>query len=207
MHSSSVIGARVAHGAERGNDVAVLRPQDLDELIGTLKRGGAALRDAEIPFMLGGSLAAWARGGPAATKDLDLMLRPEDAERALAELERIGMRPERPPEGWLLKAYDDGVLIDLIYDPQDGPVDDDMFARAEEMEVYATRLQVSALEDVLVQKLLALSEQDPDYSSVLELARSLREQVDWDDVRTRTEDSPFAKGYFTLLDELEILPS
>jgi hypothetical protein len=58
---------------------------------------------------------------------------------------------------------------------------------------------------VLVQKLLALSEQEPDYSSVLELARSLREQVDWADVRARTNDAPFAKAFFTLLDELEIV--
>jgi hypothetical protein len=57
-----------------------------------------------------------------------------------------------------------------------------------------------------VQKLLALKEQEPDYSSVLELARALREQVDWDDVRDRTRESPFAKAYFTLLDELEIVP-
>jgi hypothetical protein len=57
-----------------------------------------------------------------------------------------------------------------------------------------------------VQKLLALSEQEPDFSSVLELARSLREQVDWDEVRERTEESAFAKGYFTMLDELEIVP-
>jgi hypothetical protein len=74
------------------------------------------------------------------------------------------------------------------------------------MEVHATRLKVAALEDVLVQKLLALSEQEPDFSSVLELARSLREQVDWDEVRERTEESAFAKGYFTMLDELEIVP-
>lgn len=67
------------------------------------------------------------------------------------------------------------------------------------------RMKVASLEDVLVQKLLAISEQEPDYSSVLELARSLREQVDWNDVRERTSESPFAKGYFTLLDELEIV--
>jgi hypothetical protein len=63
---------------------------------------------------------------------------------------------------------------------------------------------VSALEDVFVQKLLALSEQQPDYSSVLELARALREQVDWDVVRERTSESAFAKAFFTLVDELEI---
>ena len=42
---------------------------------------------------------------------------------------------------------------------------------------------------------------------VLELARALREQVDWDEVRERTRESPFAKAYFTLLDELEIVPA
>jgi hypothetical protein len=84
-------------------------------------------------------------------------------------------------------------------------IDDDVFSRAEDLEVHAMRLKVAPLEDVLVQKLLALSEQSPDYSSVLELARSLREQVDWDDVRERTKESPFAKAYFTLLDELEIV--
>jgi predicted nucleotidyltransferase len=117
------------------------------------------------------------------------------------------MRTESPPEGWLLKAYDDEVLVDLIFDPQGGPIDDGIFERAEELEVYAMRMKVAALEDVLVQKLLALKEQEPDYSSVLELARALREQVDWDDVRDRTRESPFAKAYFTLLDELEIVPA
>jgi predicted nucleotidyltransferase len=115
------------------------------------------------------------------------------------------MRPEKPPEGWLLKAYDGDVLVDLIFSPQGGPIGDAIFERAEELEVHAMRLKVAALEDVLVQKLLALSEQDPDYSSVLELARSLREQVDWEEVRERTKESPFAAAYFTLLEELAIV--
>jgi hypothetical protein len=29
-----------------------------------LKRAAAALRERDIPFLLGGSLASWARGGP-----------------------------------------------------------------------------------------------------------------------------------------------
>ena len=92
-----------------------------------------------------------------------------------------------------------------IFSPQGGPIDDESFERADELEVHATRLKVAAVEDVLAQKLLALNEQQPDYSSVLEIARSLREQIDWDDVRKRTQDAPFAKAFFTLLDELEIV--
>jgi predicted nucleotidyltransferase len=180
--------------------------QEFEKLLDAMKRAGGALNEAGIPFVLGGGLAAWARGGPKTEHDVDLLLKPEDAERAQQALAEAGMRTERPPEGWLLKAYDDGVLIDLIFSPRGGPIDDEIFDRAEDLEVHAMRMKVVSLEDVLVQKLLALSEQDPDYSSVLELARSLREQVDWNEVRERTSESPFAKGYFTLLDELEILP-
>lgn len=181
--------------------------QDFERLLAAMKKAGGALKEAGIPFVLGGGLAAWARGGPKTEHDVDFLLKPDDAERAQETLADAGMRTERPPEGWLLKAYDNGVLIDLIFNPRSGTIDDGIFDRAEELEVHAMRMKVASLEDVLVQKLLALSEQEPDYSSVLELARSLREQVDWDEVRARTSESPFAKGYFTLLDELEIVPA
>jgi hypothetical protein len=39
---------------------------------------------------------------------------------------------------------------------------------------------------------------------VLEIARNVREQIDWDDVRARTNGSPYAKAFFTLVDELEL---
>ena len=181
--------------------------QEFQRLLDAMKSAAGVLQEAGIPFVLGGGLACWARGAPKTEHDVDFLVRPGDAERAQQALADAGMRTESPPEGWLLKAYDGDVLIDLIFSPQGGPVDDQTFSRAEELEVYATRLKVAALEDVLVQKLLALTEQQPDYSSVLELARSLREQVDWDDVRRRTEDAPFAKAFFTLLDELEIVPA
>ena len=178
---------------------------DFEALLDAMKKAAGALRDAEVPFVLGGGLACWARGAPKTEHDVDFLVRPEDAERAQRALADAGMRTETPPEGWLLKAYDGDVLVDLIFHPQGGPVDDELFARAEDLEVYATRVKVAALEDVLVQKLLALSEQQPDYSSVLEIARALREQIDWPQVRSRTAESPFAKGYFTLLDELDIV--
>ena len=69
----------------------------------------------------------------------------------------------------------------------------------------AQRLPVASLGDVLATKLLALTEQDPDLGSVLEIARSLREQIDWDFVRARTDDSPFARAFFTLVEELGIV--
>jgi hypothetical protein len=190
-----------------GNRAAMPEPlaEEFVQLLETMKKAGGALRDAEVPHALGGGLACWARGGPESEHDVDFLVKPEDAERALAALVEAGFRPERPPEGWLLKAFADDVMVDLIYAPQGGEVDDAMLERAEELEVQAMRLPVLTLEDVLVQKLLALTEQEPDYSSVLEIARSLREQVDWDDVRRRTDGHPFADAFFTLLNELQIV--
>ena len=86
-----------------------------DELLLSLKRAAAALRDADIPFVVGGGFAAWARGGPPTEHDIDLIVREADAEKALAACEAAGMRTEVPPEGWLVKAWDGDVLIDLIY--------------------------------------------------------------------------------------------
>jgi hypothetical protein len=181
--------------------------EDFDAMVATLKKGAAALREAEVPFMLAGGLACWARGGPESDHDLDFMLRPEDADRALEVLAGTGMRLEKPPEGWLYKAFDEnGVLIDLIFEPTGLPISDEVFDRAEEREVVAVPMKVMALEDVMVTKLLAMDEQTLDYRPSLDIARSLREQIDWEDVRTRTGASPFARAFFTLVEELEIVP-
>ena len=201
-------GLNVPREVATGNrpSVATDEERDFEQLLEAMKKAAGVLNDAGIPFVLGGGLACWARGGPKTEHDVDLLVKPEDAEAAQRALAHAGMRPERPPEGWLLKAYADDVLIDLIFAPRGGTIDDEVFSRADDLEVHAMRLKVAPLEDVLVQKLLALSEQNPDLSSVLELARSLREQVNWDEVRERTKESAFAKAYFTLLEELEIVP-
>ena len=172
----------------------------------TLKKAAALLRDAEVPFALGGGLAAWARGGPESDHDLDLMVKPEDAERALEVLAEAGLRPERPPEDWLLKAFgENGVLVDLIFRPASGPITDAVLARGDDLEVCAVRMRVMALEDVLVTRLLALNEQHLDYKGPLATARALREQIDWGEVFDRTRESPYARGFFALLGELEIV--
>jgi predicted nucleotidyltransferase len=191
--------------AEEGYSGPVSEDRKSERIKESLKRAAGALHEANVPFMLGGGLAVWARGGPATENDLDLMVKPEDAERALETLEQLGMRPEKPPEGWLYKAWDDGVLIDLIFRPASEPVDDAMFERAVELEVNAVPMLVMSLEDVMVAKLKALDEHELDYERLLEFARSLREQIDWGDVRKRTDGSPYAKAFFTMVEELGIV--
>ncbi len=68
-------------------------------------------------------------------------------------------------------------------------------------------MRVMALEDVMVTKLMAISEHHLRYESLLAMSRALRERIDWADVRRRTEDSPFARAFFVLLDGLGIVSS
>src|SRR4051794_24641370 len=171
-----------------------------------LKKSAAALRGADIPFLLGGSLASWARGGPETRHDLDLVIKPEDVERALDALREAGLRPEDPPEEWLVKAWDGDTLVDLIFYPKGTPVDDALIERGEVMSVLGMEMRVMALEDVLVTKLMALSEHSLRYESLLPIARALREQVDWESVRSRTAESTWARAFFVMLEGLGILP-
>jgi hypothetical protein len=181
--------------------------QPFSEIEHALKRAVAALREADVPFLLGGSLASWARGGPETRHDLDLMVKPGDLERAIEALADAGMRIERPPEEWLVKAWDGETLVDVIYCPKGLPMDDDVIARGEDLSVLGMEIRVMALEDVMATKLMALTEHSLRYEGLLQIARSLREQIDWDDVRARTQESPFAGAFFVLLEGLEIIPA
>jgi hypothetical protein len=181
--------------------------QPFADLEASLKKSAAALREAGVPFLLGGSLASWARGGPETRHDLDLMIKREDVDRALQALTEAGMRAEDPPEEWLVKAWDGDVLVDLIFWPKGLPIDDDVIARGEEMSVLSMEMRVMAMEDVLVTKLMAITEHHLRYESLIAIARALREQIDWAHVRAATSSSPFARAFFVMLEGLGILPA
>jgi hypothetical protein len=177
-----------------------------DELIEAMKAAAGILQQADVPFVLGGGMSAWASGGPKSEHDVDFLLTPGDAEDALAAFDAAGWKTERPPEGWLYKTWhENGALVDLIFSPASGPITEEFVERAPVGEVMALRVKTSTLEDLMTAKLLALTEQEPDFGSVLEWSRALREQIDWDVVRARTEASPFAKAFFTLVEALGIV--
>jgi Nucleotidyl transferase of unknown function (DUF2204) len=175
------------------------------DLVEIMKHAAGALRGSDVPFLLGGGIAVWAHGGPDTDHDVDFLVREGDAERALESLTKAGLEPERPPEGWLYKAWEDRAFVDLIFETSEGPVTDDYFDRGARLEVYSVRMQVASIEDILVTKLLALSEQKLDYGPVVQVARSLREKTDWDEVRRRTRHSPYATAFFSLLGALRIV--
>jgi len=178
-----------------------------EELTDSLKRSVAALEQRDVPYLLGGGLGCWARGGPPSSNDIDLMVKREDAERAQEALAEAGMRPESPPEQWLLKAWDGEILVDLIFEPSGMRIDDEVIARGERLSVMAMDIEVMDLDDILITKLMALDEHSADYGDLILITRSLREQIDWARLREETASSPFAIAFFALADGLEICPA
>ncbi len=176
-----------------------------DAMLAALKASAAALRDTDIPFAVSGGFAAWARGGPASDHDVDLVIRAEDADVALTTLQAAGMRTERPPEGWLVKAWHDDVLVDLIHSPSGYEVDDGLLGEADVLTVDGMDMPVLPVTEVLISKLCALNERHLDFEGLLQITRSLREQIDWPRLRQRTSESPFARAFLFLASELDIV--
>jgi hypothetical protein len=175
-----------------------------DELTASLKRCAAWLRDAGVEFVLAGSLAAWARGGPPVSGDIDFLVRPAQVAAAREAFAAHGLRVEQPPEEWLVKAWDEDVLIDLIHEPA-GLELEETFARAQTISVLSVDMPVMSVDDVLVNNLLSFEEHYIDFVGLLPVARALREQADWAAVRRRTAHSAIAQGFFAMAQALGIV--
>jgi hypothetical protein len=183
-------------------------PHQVDQgLATTLKRVAAALKQAEIPFALGGSFAVYAHGGHSSDHDVDFLIREQDKGRALEHLASVGFDVEEPPEDWLVKVYDDGRMADLIFRPVESPVTDATLADTEMLTVESINMPVASATQLMIHKLLSYTQHYCDFATGLPVARSLREQIDWERVRRETARSPYAEAFLMLLDRLDVVPS
>jgi hypothetical protein len=180
-------------------------PEDKQPLIATLKRAAYQLKETGVPFCLAGGFAVYARGGESVDHDIDFLIKEEDADRALTSLAEVGFRGEVPPEGWLVKAFDDSRLIDLIYMPVQRPVTDATLADTDVIAVNACHMPVLSATELMIHKMLTWSAHYCDFARGLPVARSLREQIDWVRVYRETDNSPYAHAFLVLIDELGVM--
>ena len=182
--------------------------EPFSELLDAMKHAAATLRDHGIDVR--------ARGRP---RDLRARRRRERARRRLHRLPSAtptraldllgdaGFRCERPPEGWLYKVYDDGdAMIDLIFAPNSRPETvDAMLERADELEVYAIRMQGDERhgrardEAARAEGARGRLRRACSRSRARCASRSTGPLL-----REHTGDSPYAKAFFTLADELGV---
>jgi predicted nucleotidyltransferase len=181
--------------------------EEQQDLRRALKRTAVALKQGGVSFALGGGYAVWALGGPEPEHDVDFVVAEDEVQRAEQVLTEAGLRIEHPPEDWLFKVYDGPAMTDLIFRVNDCPVGGSLLERAQEVEVCSIAMPVLSATDLVITKMLALSEHDGDVGKVLPSARALREQVDWDAVREAAQGKPFAKALLFLLVELHVAPA
>jgi hypothetical protein len=179
---------------------------ELQPVLEALKTVAVALKEAEVPFALAGGCAVYARGGPDSRHDVDFVILEGDREKVWRSLEERGLETIDPPEDWLFKARVGGEQVDLIFRLAMGPVDGDLLGRADQLTVDSVEMPVLAATDLLLGRLLALTEQSCDLSPVLALVRSLREQLDVDRLDAESSGHPFAEVAIELARRLDLLP-
>ena len=149
-----------------------------------------AVEGEDVPYLAIGGLASATYGRPRPTKDIDVFVKPEDAERCVKALESAGFTTEDPPEDWLLKAYKDDVLVDVIFRIHNSIyLDDDMIARARRYDVKGTTIAVVPAEDFILMQAVTHSEDTPHYwYNALTVIASA--EIDWDYVVRRSSHGP-----------------
>jgi hypothetical protein len=142
----------------------------------------ARLKDARIPFLIGGAFALERYTGIARnTKDLDVFLRRRDLEAALAELGATGCRTEVPFPHWLAKAFTAEGVIDLIFSSGNGiaVVDDGWFQHAVDAKVLGVPVKLCPPEETIWSKALIMERERYDGADVAHLLRALGPNLDW----------------------------
>lgn len=177
-------------------------PACVTQLREALRGAASALKENGPRFALAGSYALWAYGAPEPSHDVDLVVAESDVEAAAATLTRAGFVIERPPEDWLFKARTADTLVDVLHRLNGVPVDAETLDHAEPHDVLAISMPVLPPTMVLVQQLRSLGEHYCDFAKLLPAVRAVREQLDWDRIRTQTTDNDYAVAFLVLADRL-----
>lgn len=183
------VGVPLERRAENGKSDP-FHGADHDNFAPVLKEAVETLHSDRVPFALIGGLAVSSFGRPRWTHDIDMLIRPHDADRALTLLKAQDFRTERTDPAWLFKAFKRDVMVDLIFYCTGGfYLEDEMLEHAVWREVSGTRMPMLAPEDLLLLKAAVHDEVGPrHWHDALGILG--RTQLDWDYLLRRAQRAP-----------------
>ena len=161
--------------------------QTFSEVLGEAVR---VVEDEGLPFVVFGSIASIIYGRPGKTGDIDFLMKPQDATRALEALERAGFEAKVDNPRWLFKAFRSGVLVDIITQiKRDMHLDDEAYERARVEEFAGQKLRLISPEDAVLVEAMSHEDQVPEhwYNALGIMART---PLDWDYLVHRAQFSP-----------------
>lgn len=142
-----------------------------------------ALANANVPNLVGGALAMNKHTGIwRDTKDLDLFLKPDDVDDALAALARAGFDTERVYASWLSKGIRGDLFVDLIHRNANGlhEVTDEWFEHAPRGRILDREVAFLAPEELFLSKSFVGGRYRYDGADLLHLVYALRGALDWE---------------------------
>jgi hypothetical protein len=140
------------------------------------------LKDAQVPFMLGGAYAFTHYAGiERHTKDLDVFVLRGHLDASLRALERKGYDTEITSALWLAKAHSGEAFADIIFSSGNGvaPVDEEWLQHAEEGEVFGLSVKMCPVEEMIWQKAFIMERERYDGADVAHLILARGEKLNW----------------------------
>jgi hypothetical protein len=144
-------------------------------------------RSAGIPCAFGGAFATAVYTGQLRnTKDFDFYVLPQDRDRMIEVLDRIGLRDYFDrlayDRSWIYRASRDDIIVDTIWQMANGraPVDEQWLTRGPEVTIRGERVRAIPVEELLWTKLYVLQRERSDWPDVLSLVDSQADAIDWD---------------------------
>jgi hypothetical protein len=146
------------------------------------RRSMAALQDANVPFLIGGSDVVEVYADVSRrSKDFDLYVRPHHIDAAIEALARGGYKTEKTFPHWLAKAGRGREYIDPIFRAGNGlcEVDDSWFERAQNDELLGLEVKLCAPEEMIWMKAYIMERERFDGADITHILQSCAEKLDW----------------------------
>ncbi len=170
--------------AEQGR---LSRPTFTPEQADVYRQALHALNDAGVPYLVAGALAKYAYTGIwRDTKDLDLFLKADDLNRALAVLAEAGFETEIEFPHWLAKARRDPYFVDLIFGMGHGRlhVEESWFEEKRPFAIAGVDVFLLPPEELFVSKTFVIERYRCDVADLLHLILRTKGQLNWQRILT-----------------------
>jgi predicted nucleotidyltransferase len=163
---------------------------ELSTLNRTLLAAIKSIENAQIPYALIGGVAVKELGRPRVTHDIDIFIRPDDANKTLQVLEENDFHIEKRDPTWLYKAWKEEVLVDLIFKSTgDIYFDDQVRSHVRRIPYLGEYVNAISPEDFIVIKAAAHEENNPHHWHDA-LAVITQGNLDWEYLYRRAKHSP-----------------
>jgi predicted nucleotidyltransferase len=185
--------------------VALTRQQEIDQkerdyhdhnfpllpnIVSTLFAAIEAIEEKKIHYALIGGIAVKELGRPRVTHDIDIFVKPDDADEVLEILKNKGFEIEKRDPFWLFKAWRDEVLVDIIFRScGDIYFEEEVREHVRRIPYHGKFVNAISPEDFIVIKSAAHQEDNPHHWHDA-LAVLTQGNLDWDYLLKRARHSP-----------------